>query len=278
MNAAKIGRASETTLIDVVFPQHTNHHGTLFGGVGLANMDKVAFIAASRHGRVDFVTASCERVDFHAPAHLGDLIELTGQIIRVGRRSLSVSVEMTAESPLGGERRRCGGSVFHMVAVGGLEKSGGVLPPLPQPAERVDQEDALRMVELVLPEQTSHYGSLFGGHALATMAKAAFIVATRHSRAAVVLAGSPRVDFTSQIHKGEVLELVSRLVKTGRSSMAVEVELRAENLLSGERRRAGAGVFVMVAVGPDHRPIAITSARADASARESFHGEANARE
>jgi acyl-CoA hydrolase len=245
-----------TTLVDIVFPQDTNHHGTLFGGVGLAHMDKVAFITASRHGRVDFVTASCERVDFVAPVRLGDLVELTGRIVRVGRRSLDVEVDLIAEAPLSGERRRCGSSVFHMVALGGLERSGGVLPPL-RPQEARPDQDELRMVELVFPEQTSHYGSLFGGHALASMAKAAFVAATRRSRAAVVLAASPRVDFKSQIHKGEVLELSSRIVRTGRSSMMVEIELWAENLLSGERRRAGRGDFVMIAVGPDQRPMAI---------------------
>ena len=47
-----------TRLVDIVFPGDTNHHGTLFGGVGLSQMDKVAFITAARHAPVDFVTAS----------------------------------------------------------------------------------------------------------------------------------------------------------------------------------------------------------------------------
>lgn len=51
-------------LIDMVFPGDTNHHGTLFGGVALAHMDKVAFLAASRHGRAPFVTAASQRIDF----------------------------------------------------------------------------------------------------------------------------------------------------------------------------------------------------------------------
>lgn len=45
------GVTTQVRLIDMVFPGDTNHHGTLFGGVALAHMDKVAFIAASRHGR-----------------------------------------------------------------------------------------------------------------------------------------------------------------------------------------------------------------------------------
>ncbi len=50
-------------LIDMIFPCDANHHGTLFGGVALAHMDKVAFLAASRHGRAPFVTAASEKID-----------------------------------------------------------------------------------------------------------------------------------------------------------------------------------------------------------------------
>ena len=77
--------ASPSRLIDLVFPGDTNHHGTLFGGAGLALMDRIAFIAATRHGRVPFVTASVDRVDFQAPARVGELVELTARAMRVGR-------------------------------------------------------------------------------------------------------------------------------------------------------------------------------------------------
>jgi acyl-CoA hydrolase len=251
-----------TRLVDIVFPGDTNHHGTLFGGIGLAHMDKVAFIAASRHAHVDFVTASCERIDFVAPAHLGEIVELAGHVIRVGRRSLSVEVALVAEAPLSGERRLCGRGVFNMVAVGGgLKGSGGQLPPLPPISEEAPDTD-LRMVDMVFPEQTSHYGSLYGGNALAIMGKAAFVAATRRCRKAVVLASSQRVDFTNQIQRGEVVELVPQVIKAGRSSMTVEVQIWAENLQSGKRRSCGQGTFIMVAVDEQHRPIAVPSAAA----------------
>jgi acyl-CoA hydrolase len=166
-----------------------------------------------------------------------------------------VEVEFVAEAPLLGERRRCGHAVFNLVAGGGdLEKSGGRLPPL-VPGTDAESEAGLHMVELVLPQQTSHYGSLYGGHALASMGKAAFVAATRHCRKPVVMASSLRVDFEGRIHKGEVMELAPRLTAVGKISMTVEVELFAENLLSGERRRCGQGAFVMVAVDARHRPV-----------------------
>ena len=251
-----------TRLVDIVFPGDTNHHGTLFGGIGLAHMDKVAFITATRHAPVDFVTASCDGIDFQAPGRLGDIIELTGRVVKVGRRSLAAEVEMVAELPLSGERRRCGGGVFNMVAVGdGLAALGGQLPPLshglaPEPAGE------LRSVELVFPEHTSHYGSLYGGNALGAMGKAAFVVATRHCRRAVVLAAAKRVDFTAHVHKGEIVELVSRVAGVGRTSMSVTVEMWAETPASGARRQCGQGEFVMVAVDDHHRPIPAASGAA----------------
>ncbi len=245
-----------TRLIDIVFPGDTNHHGTLFGGAGLAHMDKVAFIAASRHARVDFVTASCERIDFVAPAHLGEIVELTGRPVRAGRRSLAIEVDMVAEVLTTGERRRCCRGIFNMVAVGaGLEAMGGRLPPVGDatPAD----SGPLRMVEMVFPEQTSHYGSLYGGHALTCMAKAAFVAATRHARKPVVMAASQRTDFTGQIHPGEIIEVTPRIAATGRSSMTVVVDLLAETLHSGDRRQCGTAEFVMVAVDDQHRPVPV---------------------
>ncbi|PXA91003.1 acyl-CoA thioesterase, partial [Nostoc sp. 3335mG] len=91
----------------MIFPGDANHHGTLFGGTALAHMDKVAFLAASRHSRASFVTASSERIDFAAPGRVGEMIEAVGRVVRVGTRSLDVEVELTAEAPVSGERRLC---------------------------------------------------------------------------------------------------------------------------------------------------------------------------
>lgn len=111
------GAPEPTTLIDIVFPGDTNHHGTFFGGASLALMDRVAFIAATRFGRAPFVTASCERVDFRQPARIGHIVEFTARPVRSGRRSLTIEVEMVAEAIIGRERHVCTHGVFNMVAV-----------------------------------------------------------------------------------------------------------------------------------------------------------------
>jgi len=227
-------------LIDMVFPGDTNHHGTLFGGVALAHMDKVAFLAASRHGRAPFVTAASDRIDFAAPALKGELIEATGRVVRVGTRSLDVEVELVAEALLSGERRLCTRGRFTLVA-----REGGPLPAL-APAQ-ADPEGVLVMADMVFPPQTNHYGTLFGGDALRMLGKAAFIASTRDTRKVMVMAASERIDFTTPIREGEMVELAARVTMRGNRSQRVRVELWAEDLLSAERRRAASAEFVMVA-------------------------------
>lgn len=243
----------------MVFPGDTNHHGTLFGGVALAHMDKVAFLAASRHGRAPFVTASSQKIDFAASGRKGEMVEAIGRVVRVGNSSLDVEVELFAEALLSGERRLCTRGTFTLVAVKGPE-TRLPLPPLTPLGPDIEQEaddGLLRMADMVFPPQTNHYGTLFGGDALRMLGKAAFITATRHTRGVMVMAASDRVDFTAPVREGEMVELIGRVLMVGRSSVRVRVELWGEDLLSGTRHRAASAEFVMVAVGPDARPTPI---------------------
>ncbi len=228
--------AGVVRLIDMIFPGDTNHHGTLFGGVALAHMDKVAFLAASRHGRAPFVTASCERIDFAAPAMKGELIEATGRIVRVGSRSCDVEVDLIAEALLSGERRLCTRGLFTLVAVMG-EATKLPLPPIP-PIGAETSGGSLRMADMVFPPQTNHYGTLFGGDALRMLGKGAFIAATRASRSVMVMAASERVDFHNPVREGDMIEVIADVTMTGRSSIRVRVALWSENLLTGVRQQA----------------------------------------
>jgi acyl-CoA hydrolase len=118
-----------------------------------------------------------------------------------------------------------------------------------------------RLIEMVFPEQTNHYGTLFGGQALALMDKAAFIVASRYARRTVVTASSERVDFHVPVRQGQLIELVSRVCATGRTSITVEVELYAEDLLTGDRHLATRGRFVLVALDAHGKPTGVPQQR-----------------
>ncbi|WP_024892150.1 acyl-CoA thioesterase [Luteimonas huabeiensis] len=111
-----------------------------------------------------------------------------------------------------------------------------------------------RMLEIVFPDHTNHLGTLFGGTALAWMDKAAFIAASRYARRTVVTARSEQVDFKLPIRQGQLVETIARVAAVGRTSMQVEVELVAEDLLSGERELCTRGHFVMIALDADGQP------------------------
>lgn len=110
------------------------------------------------------------------------------------------------------------------------------------------------LCEMVFPEQANHYGTLFGGTALSLMGKAAFIAASRHARAAMVMATSDKIEFRHPVRVGNLVELHARVVREGRSSMTVEVEMTAEHLTSGERSVAAKGCFEMVCVDEHGKP------------------------
>jgi uncharacterized protein (TIGR00369 family) len=112
----------------------------------------------------------------------------------------------------------------------------------------------VRLIEMVFPQQTNHYGTLFGGQALALMDKAAFVVASRYARRMVVTASSEKTDFHVPVRQGQLVELIARVTATGRTSMTVDVELYAEDLLTGDRQLGTRGRFILVALDAHHHP------------------------
>ncbi|MEN1971718.1 acyl-CoA thioesterase [Luteimonas sp. MJ204] len=120
-----------------------------------------------------------------------------------------------------------------------------------------DAPTEARLLEMVFPDHTNHLGTLFGGTALAWMDKAAFIAASRYARRTVVTARSEQVDFKLPIRQGQLVETLARVVEVGHTSMQVEVELVAEDLLSGDRELCTRGRFVMIALDSRGRPVAV---------------------
>lgn len=111
------GRDGEVRCVEIVFPDHCNHLGSLFGGQALAWMDKAAFLAASRFAGRTVVTARSDRIDFRAPVKLGDIVELRASVVGVGRSSMTVRVSLLREPTPGAGRELATTGEFVMVAV-----------------------------------------------------------------------------------------------------------------------------------------------------------------
>tara|TARA_R110000868_G_scaffold152566_1_gene377717 strand:+ start:187 stop:969 length:783 start_codon:yes stop_codon:yes gene_type:complete len=241
--------------VDLVQPNQANHLGSYFGGAAMAQMDKIASLVAARHARRPFVTASCDRIDFRAPVFVGNLIELTGRVNLVGRTSLVVDVELSAEDMTTGERHICTRGGFTMVAQD-RKTNPARLPPAPDRLTDFAASPAgsARVLELVFPGDTNSLGQLLGGNAMSLMGKAAQIAASRHTRSQVGMAASNKIDFIASTLEGELLDVTGQVASVGRTSMRVAVRADAENLMTGERRLVGEAEYVMVALDEAGRP------------------------
>ena len=111
-----------------------------------------------------------------------------------------------------------------------------------------------RRTEIVFPQDSNAYGNLFGGKAVSMMDVVGGIAAMRACRKPVVTVSIDRIDFKEPIRTGELVDTIAHVVKLGRTSITVEVELWGEQPISGERRLATVGKFIYVAVTPDGKP------------------------
>jgi acyl-CoA hydrolase len=115
-----------------------------------------------------------------------------------------------------------------------------------------------RVTKAVFPNTTNHYDTLFGGTAMQWMDEVAFITATRFTRMKVVTVSSDRLDFKKAIPEGSIVELVGSVVRLGKSSLEIQVQVFLEAMLEDSRELALEGSFTFVALGDDKKPVKIT--------------------
>jgi acyl-CoA hydrolase len=127
---------SRASVVRLMVPTDANFHGNVFGGAILSEVDRVAFIAASRHAKANCVTASFDRVDFIQPVHVGDVVDFDAQVTYVGHSSMEVWVRVRSEALAGGEPRLVGEAYVTMVAV----DASGRPTPVPPLALASDEE------------------------------------------------------------------------------------------------------------------------------------------
>jgi acyl-CoA thioesterase YciA len=87
----------------VMMPRDTNPHGTIFGGVILSYLDQAGAVGARREvARAGgpppiLVTVAINRVEFHQPVLVGDVVRFLTAPVRIGRTSITMRVRVEAE-------------------------------------------------------------------------------------------------------------------------------------------------------------------------------------
>jgi len=95
---------SVITMTELVLPNYTNQLGNLLGGQLMHWIDICAALASAKHSQRVCVTASVDRIDFHHPIKLGNVVTLIASVNRAFKTSMEVGVTVFAESHIDGIR------------------------------------------------------------------------------------------------------------------------------------------------------------------------------
>jgi len=133
---------SEVIMSNVMLPQHANPSGNVHGGEIMKLMDSAAGVVARRHARTNVVTARVDKLEFHHPIHIGNVVTCYGKLSFVGRSSMEVSVTVTVEDVSKDEPAKTAlTSFFTLVA---LDENG---KPQQVPSLELSNEEERRLFE-----------------------------------------------------------------------------------------------------------------------------------
>ena len=98
-------------------PDMSNFSGSVHGGSLLKLLDQVAYACGSRYAGSYVVTLSVDRVLFHEPIRVGELVTFSASVNYTGRTSMEIGIRVDAQDVRTGTSRHANSCYFTMVAV-----------------------------------------------------------------------------------------------------------------------------------------------------------------
>jgi acyl-CoA thioesterase YciA len=112
---------------------------------------------------------------------------------------------------------------------------------------------------MMMPRDANVYGTIFGGIILSYIDQAGFVEAKRHGIHRWVTASIERVDFTKPVYVGDVVRFMTKTLKTGRSSVLIEVIVEAERFNTHNRVVVTTAKITMISVNEEGKSIPFDS-------------------
>ncbi len=116
-----------------------------------------------------------------------------------------------------------------------------------------DGELMIRVV--AMPADTNPSGDVFGGWLLSQMDLAAWVHARQHTQHRLATVAMDNVVLHRPVYVGDCLLCYAKVEKMGRTSITLRVEAMVERVDGGDVEQVTEGRFVLVALGPDRKPV-----------------------
>ena len=108
---------SRTEQVHIVMAKDINSVNRLFGGRLMEWIDVVGGVVARRHSNMEVVTVAIDKLEFRAPAYIGDTVFMEGRILSVGNTSMRVQVNSFVENLHDGRRDLINHAEMVMIAI-----------------------------------------------------------------------------------------------------------------------------------------------------------------
>ncbi len=131
------------------------------------------------------------------------------------------------------------------------------LDPKPVRASRIS------IAQLMQPEHANNLGNVHGGWIMKLVDEAGALAAMRHTGRRCVTVSMDSMVFRQPIRIGDLVILNAEVTYTGRTSVEAEVQVVAENPVTGERTHTNTAYLVYVALDDDGNPTPATPVKAE---------------
>ncbi len=89
----KLSNQKEASIRAVAMPADTNPSGDIFGGWVLSQMDLAGGVLASQISKKRMTTVAVDKMRFHKPIMVGDLVSFYTEVSAIGKTSITIDIQ-----------------------------------------------------------------------------------------------------------------------------------------------------------------------------------------
>ncbi|MBI5933674.1 MAG: acyl-CoA thioesterase [Chloroflexi bacterium] len=115
----------------------------------------------------------------------------------------------------------------------------------------------ISIAQMMQPEHANNLGNVHGGWIMKLVDEAGALACMRHAQRRVVTVAIDSMNFRHPIKTSDLVILNAEVSYTGSSSMEAEVQVIAENPITGQRWQTNTAYLVYVALDDDGKPTSI---------------------